>query len=113
MNRIHSGIYRPDGRSLRKSYHGKVNDAIRAKYPHVNLIKGKGYFYISSLDKEVGLKIAGLYQTGIYVNGIKQLTPEQWVKEVDKLFGSEEEIDDLEDRDNNGYVINGSGIKVV
>ena len=64
----------------------EVNKAIQKKYPKVILVKGRGYFYISSNDNEMALKIARLYTTSIPVCKLSQLTIEQWVNDVESLL---------------------------
>lgn len=64
----------------------KVNEAIEKAFPNVFLVKGEGYFYIASDDEATGLKIAGLFQTSVYVCNLSAYTPEQWVNEVRRLF---------------------------
>lgn len=64
----------------------QVNDAIQKVYPTVFLVKDRNYFFIASDDNEWGLKIAGLYQSSIYVAKLNQLTIDQWVDEVKVLF---------------------------
>ncbi len=64
----------------------QVNKAIAAKFPHVFLVRGKGYYYIASNDEATGLKIAGLYTSSIGVFSIKHQTVEAWVKDVETLL---------------------------
>jgi len=61
----------------------KVNAEIQAKYPGIELVRGKGYFYIDSKDEALALKIAGLYTSSIYVNSLNQASLEQWMKYVE------------------------------
>lgn len=69
-----------------------VNKAIQAKYPTIMLVKGEGYFYIASDDDDMGLKIAGLYSSGIYGSfKINDLSIERWVAEVDQLVAQFDE----------------------
>jgi hypothetical protein len=69
----------------------QVNEAIQEKHPLVILVKGEGYFYITSDDEEMGLKIAGMHQSGIYVYSIQQLTVAQWVDVVGYLLKQADE----------------------
>ncbi len=64
----------------------KVNAALAILHPKVFLVKGHGYFYIASDDKEMGLKLAGLYTTSIYVNSIKEQSVEQWIEDIENLL---------------------------
>lgn len=65
----------------------QINKAIGEKYPGVFLVKGKGYFYIASDEEEMGLRIAGLYQSGIYVYRLSSYKVEEWVREVGYMLG--------------------------
>jgi hypothetical protein len=68
----------------------EVNKAIQAKFPKVELVRGRGYYYIASEDDEMGLKIAGLYTTSIPVAFLHQQTIQGWVNSVEYLFKDEE-----------------------
>jgi len=63
-----------------------LNKELEKHFPHVRLARGEGYYYIYSDNEETGLRIAGLYSSGIYVNQLKHLTIEQWIQEVRDLF---------------------------
>lgn len=63
----------------------KVNAVIRRKFPKIFLARGEGYYYLASDDEEMGLKIAGLYQSGIYVFKAGHLTVQQWINAVQDL----------------------------
>lgn len=45
----------------------EVNAAIQKLYPHVKLVQGKGYLYITSDDEETSPWISGMYTTSIPV----------------------------------------------
>lgn len=68
----------------------EVNKAIQAKFPKVELVRGEGYYYISSQDEEEGLKMAGLYTTSIPVAYLHQQTIQQWVDSVEDLLKDQE-----------------------
>jgi hypothetical protein len=74
-------ITMPKARTL-----AQVNKAIQKKHPLVELVKGEGYFYIYSSDKNMGRYIASLYTSSIYVYALNQQTVEQWVADVDRLL---------------------------
>lgn len=63
-----------------------VNEAIQAKHPHVEIVYGKGYFYLHSKDDATALYIAGMYDVSISVYRLNHLSLEQWVSSVDYLF---------------------------
>jgi hypothetical protein len=63
-----------------------LNEIIGKRFPHVFLERGEGYFYIASNDRETGNRIGALYQSGIYMSDIEDLTIDEWIKEVEKLF---------------------------
>lgn len=71
----------------------KVNKAINAKYPGVQLTKGEGYFYLYSDDKEIGLKICGLYTSSIGVFAINHLNLEQWLMHVNRVLNDAERLE--------------------
>lgn len=64
----------------------QVNDAIQKVYPTVFLVKDKNYFFIASDDHDMGMRIAGLYQSSIPVYRLNELTIERWVEEVKALL---------------------------
>lgn len=70
----------------------QVNAAIEKEFPKVFLVKDNGYFFIASDDNETGLKLAGFYQTSIYVAKLTQLTIEQWVREVKLLMNNPKNV---------------------
>lgn len=68
-----------------------VNAALQPHYPGIEVVEnkteaGSTYFYIYSDDDELGLKIAGLYASSIYVSRIDIMTIEQWIEAVNLLF---------------------------
>jgi len=65
-----------------------ANKILQEKYPDILLVKGNGYFYIASDDKELGLKIAGLYSSSIYTNSLSDVTKEMLLSWVDELFNA-------------------------
>lgn len=64
----------------------RLNEKIDKIYPVVFLVKGEGYFYITSDDNEVGLKLAGFYQTSIYVCHLNHQSEEKWIEDVKRLM---------------------------
>lgn len=63
----------------------QVNKKIRKQIGNVMLIKGNGYFYVSNDDDEIGLKLASLYSTSIYVCHLNQQSVEDWIKDVRQI----------------------------
>jgi len=63
----------------------QVNKAIAAKFPGVELVKGNGYFYVAPTDynSEMAQKIAALYQQGIYVYRLNDMSIDKWVESVE------------------------------
>ncbi len=45
-----------------------------------------GYFYITSDDDDMWKTIYHLPETMIYANSFEQMSPEEWVDEIKKLF---------------------------
>lgn len=77
-----------------------VNRKIVSKYPYMELVKGKGYFYFAPLTaKQVGtiavistlnwhekVKHLGLLETtSVMTNKLNDLTLEQWIEEADNI----------------------------
>lgn len=67
----------------------KVTKAIQVKHPHVELVKGDGYYYIRSEHQETALKISTLPKTSIEVYTLNQMTIAFWVEIVDQLLAAE------------------------
>jgi hypothetical protein len=63
----------------------QVNKEIQKKIGNIVLQKGKGYFYVSSDDNKIGLKLSSLYSTSIYVCHLNQQSMEDWVKDVREI----------------------------
>lgn len=63
----------------------QVNKAIQKEVGNVILCKGEGYFYASSDDNEIALKLASLKTTSIYVCHLNQQSVEEWVKDVRQI----------------------------
>jgi len=66
----------------------QVNKSIQKQIGNVILQKGDGYFYVSSEDAEIGLKLASLYSTSIYVCHLKQQSLEDWIKDVRQIVSN-------------------------
>lgn len=64
----------------------QVNKALKEVHPNIELIKGEGYFYISSDDDKTALMLAGLHTTSIPVYSITQQTTQQWINDVTNLL---------------------------
>ena len=60
----------------------QVNKAIQRQLGNFTLQKGEGYFYLSSEDNELGLKLASLKSTSIYVCHLNHQSLEEWLKDV-------------------------------
>ena len=67
----------------------QVNKAIQKEVGNYNLVKGEGYFYVTSEDYDLSLNLSGLYTTSIYVCHLNQQSVESWIKDVKEIvFGS-------------------------
>jgi len=64
----------------------KVNKYIQSIYPEIELVKGKGYFYVYSDNEEIGLKLSGLYTTSISVCNIRDLNLYLWLERVEYVL---------------------------
>jgi len=60
----------------------KINKELNKKLGNVCLVKSVGYFYVASEDKEIGLRLAQLDSTSIYVCHLNQQSLEEWVEDV-------------------------------
>lgn len=63
----------------------QINKAIQKQFKNVTLFKGEGYFYVWSDEEEMGLKLAGLDTTSIYVRYLNQQSLEEWVQDVKNI----------------------------
>ena len=63
----------------------QLNKIIQEQIGDILLIKGKGYFYVTSEDEEIGLRLAGLDSTSIYVCHLNQQTVSQWIDDVRQI----------------------------
>jgi hypothetical protein len=70
----------------------KVNKYIQQKYPEIELVKGKGYFYVYSKNDAIGLKLAGLFTTTIAVYSLNECTIERWLELVEYVLADSERI---------------------
>jgi len=67
----------------------QVNKVIQKEVGNYNLVKGEGYFYVTSEDYDLSLNLSGLYTTSIYVCHLNQQSVEAWIKDVREIvFGS-------------------------
>lgn len=64
----------------------EVNKALAKAHPGIFLVRGEGYYYVASDDKEIGLKLAGLYTTSIPVYSITFLSVEDWIDQVSTIL---------------------------
>lgn len=63
----------------------QVNRAIHKEFPHVNLFRGEGYFFIYSDNEKWADAIATLPSSSIYTYRLNQQSVEQWVSDVRRL----------------------------
>ena len=63
----------------------QVNRAIQKEIGNVELNKGKGYFYITSEDPEIGLKLSALFSTSIFVCHLNHQSVCEWVQDVKRI----------------------------
>lgn len=64
----------------------QVNKAIHKEFPHVNLAKGEGTFFLYSDDEKWGLDISGMYRNSIDICHLNQQSVEGWVDDVRELL---------------------------
>jgi len=60
----------------------QVNRAIQKQVGNVSLCKGDGYFYVTSDDRSLDLKLQSQQSTSIYVCHLNQQSVEAWVADV-------------------------------
>ena len=60
----------------------QVNRAIQREVGNVTLCKGAGYFYVTSDDLSLDLKLQSQHSASIYVCHINQQSVEAWVSDV-------------------------------
>jgi len=60
----------------------QVNRAIQREVGNVTLCKGAGYFYVTSDDLSLSLKLESQHSTSIYVCYLNQQSVEAWVADV-------------------------------
>lgn len=71
----------------------KVNKAINAKYPGIQLTKGEGYFYLFSDIEAIELKICHLFTSSIYVSAINHLSLDQWLMHVNRVLNDADQLE--------------------
>lgn len=69
-----------------------VNRILQEKYPFLELIKGKGYFYFIPVQERYKDAVGSLETTSVYVAKCSDLSSEDWISEADILV---EKIIDL------------------
>ena len=60
----------------------QVNEAIQREVGNVTLCKGAGYFYVTSDDRSLDLKLQSRHSTSIYVCHLNQQSVEAWISDV-------------------------------
>jgi len=60
----------------------QVNRAIQKQVGNVTLCKGAGYFYVTSDDRSLDLKLQAQNSTSIYVCHLSQQSVEAWIADV-------------------------------
>jgi len=60
----------------------QVNRAIQREVGNVTLRKGAGYFYVTSDDLSLDLKLQSQHSTSIYVCHLNQQSVEAWISDV-------------------------------
>jgi hypothetical protein len=64
----------------------QINNRIQKQIGDVQLVKGKGYFYLTSEDEGIALYLASLYSTSIFVPHLKFQSVEEWVADVENIM---------------------------
>ena len=64
----------------------QVNRHIQKQIGDVQLVKDKGYFYLTSEDEGIALYLASLYSTSIFVPHLKFQSVEEWVADVEDIM---------------------------
>jgi len=63
----------------------QVNQAIKKEIGNFELRKGNGYFYVISEDPNIGLKLASLFSTSIFVCHLKHQSIYEWMQDVKRI----------------------------
>jgi hypothetical protein len=66
----------------------QVNKTIQKKVGNVILCKSEGCFFVSSDDNKIGLKLASLETTSIYVCHLNHQSVEEWVEDVRQIVSN-------------------------
>ena len=63
-----------------------INKLIKEEVGNFRLVKGSGYFYVASDDKGLGLQLAGLPTTSIYVCSLNHQSTQDWIDDVKNII---------------------------
>lgn len=64
----------------------QINKALNIKYPNLELVKGKGYFYLIAKNDEGTNQLLHLDSTSIYSYRLSNLSVDQWVRCCDEMI---------------------------
>lgn len=64
----------------------QVNKAIQREIGNYTLVKGKGYFYVTSEDQDKDLKLSSLFTTSIFCCSLNHQSVEEWVNDVKDII---------------------------
>lgn len=64
----------------------QINKAIQKEVGNVILCKSEGCFFVSSDNDDIGLKLASLETTSIYVCHLNHQSVERWISDVKKIY---------------------------
>ena len=64
----------------------QVNKAIQKEVGNYTLVKGKGYFYVTSEDQDKDLKLSSLFTTSIFCCSLNHQSVEEWVNDVKDII---------------------------
>lgn len=68
----------------------KVNSCVKRELgdmmKHINIVRGRGYYYVHSNDSATALRLANLPTTSIWVMWADHQSLQQWIEDVRKLL---------------------------
>ena len=64
----------------------QVNKAIQREVGNYTLVKGEGYFYVTSEDQDKDLKLSSLFTTSIFCCSLNHQSVEEWVNDVKDII---------------------------
>jgi hypothetical protein len=64
---------------------------LQKTYPLVDIVRGQGYYYFVSEDHDTSMKLHKNTEQGIYVFNCREMTFDQWQKELEQKLNNPSE----------------------